>query len=62
MSSRTGTTLDGQRLSADGRWLGSPSIRRIFPGVAGYEVTVPQFSAALLEASAVQRATGGAPL
>jgi len=62
VSSRTGTTLDGQYLSVDGRWLGSPSTRRIFPGVAGYEVTVPRFAAALLEASAVQRATGGAPL
>ncbi len=62
VDSRTGTTLDGQYLSAAGRWLGSRSTTRIFPGTAGYEVTVPRFSAALLVASPIRRATGGAPL
>ena len=45
---RTGVTLDGQHLSAAGKWVGPPSTERIAPGAVGYELTVPSFSAALL--------------
>ncbi len=55
VTSRTGTSLDGQHLSVAGRWLGSPPTARISPGAAGYEVTVPRLSAALLQLSAVRR-------
>ena len=49
--SSTGVTLDGQHLTRGGGWLGSRSTGVIQPVSGSYEVTVPAFSAALLEAS-----------
>ncbi len=51
VGSRFGVTLDGQHLSLTGRWIGSRSVERILPISTTYEVTVPRFSAALVEAS-----------
>jgi Glycosyl hydrolase family 79 C-terminal beta domain len=51
VTSRTGITLDGQHLTTRGGWLGSPSTEVIGPVSGSYEVTVPAFSAALVEAS-----------
>jgi len=51
VSSRWGVTLGGRRLSVAGRWLGTAA-SEVFSGSAGGDtVTVPPFSAALLETS-----------
>jgi len=55
VSSRSGTTLDGQHLSVTGRWLGPARTERITPGAASYELTVARYSAALLETSTARR-------
>ena len=46
--SRSGVTLDGQRLGSDGRWHGRPSPEAIRPDAHGYTATLPPYSAALL--------------
>jgi len=46
--SRSGVTLDGQRLGSDGRWHGRPSPEAIRPDAHGYTVTLAPYSAALL--------------
>ncbi|HUA48766.1 MAG TPA: glycosyl hydrolase family 79 C-terminal domain-containing protein [Solirubrobacteraceae bacterium] len=51
VTSHTGITLGGQHLTTHGAWLGSPSTEVIAPAAGSYEVTVPAFSAALVEAS-----------
>ena len=48
-SSHTGITLDGQHLTTRGAWLGSHSTEVIRPVSGSYQVTVPGFSAALVE-------------
>jgi hypothetical protein len=47
-NSRSGVTLNGQWLGADGRWRGRGSHETITPTRGGYRVTVPALSAALL--------------
>jgi hypothetical protein len=49
VDSRFGVTLAGQHLSLSGRWVGSRSLQRIPRDSGAYEVTVPGFSAALVE-------------
>jgi len=51
-ASRSGVTLDGQRLSAEGTWIGQPTTETIRRGVRGYELTVPRYSAALVGVAA----------
>ena len=46
--SRSGVTLDGQRLGSDGRWHGRSSPEAIRPAAHGYTVTLAPYSAALL--------------
>ena len=46
--SRSGITLDGERLGRDGRWHGQPAGETLTPGPHGYELTVPRLSAALV--------------
>jgi hypothetical protein len=48
VSSRSGVTLDGQQLSAEGSWQGRAATETITPGIDGYELTIPRFSAALV--------------
>jgi hypothetical protein len=48
VSARSGVTLAGQHLGADGRWYGQRRVETILPGARGYELMVPQHSAALL--------------
>ncbi len=45
---RTGVTLDGQRLGADGRWRGAPAPGALAPSRTGYRLGMPSFSAALV--------------
>ena len=44
----SGVTLDGQRLGLDGTWSGHKTVQTIRRGTAGYRLTVPGFSAALV--------------
>jgi hypothetical protein len=46
--SRSGVTLDGQRLGADARWHGRASLQTISPTSGTYHLVVPALSAALL--------------
>jgi hypothetical protein len=46
--SRSGVTLDGQRLGPDGTWIGQPRTETIARGAQGYELIVPRYSAALV--------------
>ena len=46
--SRSGVTLDGQRLDAQGRWQGKPATETIAPGAAGYQLKLTPYSAALV--------------
>jgi glycosyl hydrolase family 79 len=47
--SRSGETLNGQRLNYAGDWTGTPRTETIVPGPrGGYELTVPRRSAALM--------------
>jgi hypothetical protein len=48
VSSRAGVTLAGQHLGADGRWYGQRRVETVLPTPRGYELAVPQHSAALL--------------
>jgi hypothetical protein len=48
VTSRSGVTLGGQQLSAEGTWQGQPATETITPGVHGYKVTIPGHSAALM--------------
>jgi hypothetical protein len=48
VSSRAGVTLAGQHLGADGRWYGQRHVETVLPSPRGYELVVPQHSAALL--------------
>ncbi|MGH2868020.1 MAG: glycosyl hydrolase family 79 C-terminal domain-containing protein, partial [Solirubrobacteraceae bacterium] len=47
-SSRSGVTLGGQQLARNGSWQGHPANETITPDNHRYQLTVPQFSAALL--------------
>jgi len=50
--SRAGVTLDGQRLGRNAQWVGTAQTETITPGGrAGYVLTLPQRSAALLDVS-----------
>ena len=49
VGSRSGVTLAGQQLTPDGSWQGQPARQTIRPGVHGYELTIPRFSAALVD-------------
>jgi hypothetical protein len=51
-AARSGVTLAGRRLSAAGDWVGSPTTERIVPNASGYLITVPRFSAALVDVPA----------
>ena len=44
----TGVTLDGQRLSRDGSWLGQKVVQRLGQTPSEYRLTVPPLSAALV--------------
>ena len=46
--SRSGVTLDGQQLAADGRWTGTPRTQTLTRSRRGYELTMPRLSAALV--------------
>ena len=46
--SRSGVTLDGQRLNYAAKWIGATQTRTINAGTRGYSVVVPRRSAALL--------------
>ena len=46
--SRSGVTLDGQQLAADGRWTGTPHTQTITRSRHGYELAMPRLSAALV--------------
>jgi hypothetical protein len=46
--SRFGVTIDGQRLSRNGTWIGQAHNETIMRGAAGYELTVSRHSEALL--------------
>ena len=46
--SRSGITLDGQRLGRDGRWQGRRTGETLTPGPHGYELTISRLSAALV--------------
>jgi hypothetical protein len=46
--SRSGVTLDGQRLNYAAKWIGAKQTRTINAGTRGYSVVVPRRSAALL--------------
>jgi hypothetical protein len=45
---RSGVTLAGQTVGADGRWHGKRVTETISPGAHGYTVSVPQMSAAVV--------------
>jgi hypothetical protein len=64
--SRSGVTLDGQRLGTDGAWIGMPRTETITRTAAGYVLTVPRYSAALIgikvASPASRRLTGLASL
>ncbi|MGZ6639597.1 MAG: glycosyl hydrolase family 79 C-terminal domain-containing protein [Solirubrobacteraceae bacterium] len=45
----SGVTLDGQQLSAAGNWRGPTNSETIASGAHGYELTIGQTSAALVE-------------
>jgi hypothetical protein len=50
--SRSGVTLNGQRLNAAGDWVGTRSTQTVTPlARGGYEITLPRHSAALLSVS-----------
>jgi hypothetical protein len=51
-SARSGVTLGGRHLSAAGAWVGSPRTEWIVPYASGYRITVPRFSAALVDVPA----------
>ncbi|MGA2926234.1 MAG: glycosyl hydrolase family 79 C-terminal domain-containing protein [Solirubrobacteraceae bacterium] len=48
VSARSGVTLAGQQLSADGRWVGRRVIEAVAGGRRGYQLTLPAMSAALI--------------
>lgn len=48
VSARSGVTLAGQSLDANGNWSGKRQIQVVAPGAAGYQVTAPPYSATLL--------------
>ncbi len=48
VASSSGVTLGGQELSTSGRWEGSVATESLRPGVHGYELTLPRYSAALV--------------
>lgn len=50
-----GVTLDDQRLGPNGSWLGHQVIERIRQRAAGYWLTVPRFSAALVSVQLLSR-------
>ena len=55
--SRTGVTLNGQRLGPDGTWVGTRSTETITAGARGYVLTVPRRSAALVGVRIAPRVT-----
>jgi hypothetical protein len=57
--SRTGVRLDGERLGADGRWIGRRMVQRIVPTRGAYVVSVPRLSAALVTVRARPGAIAG---
>lgn len=59
-ASRSGVTLGGQYLSADGTWTGRASEQTLRPGVRGYAVSLPRYSAALVTVRLRAGALGGA--
>ena len=46
--STSGVTLGGQRLNAQAGWQGKPTAEILAPSTAGYRLTLPRYSAALL--------------
>lgn len=58
VTSRSGVTLDGRQLSAEGSWQGTPPTETITPGVHGYELTIPRRSAALMSVPLAPRGPG----
>jgi len=46
--STSGVTLGGQRLNAQAGWQGKPAAEILAPSTAGYRLTLPRYSAALL--------------
>jgi hypothetical protein len=48
VSSRTGVTLAGQHVGADGLWHGAKPNEAVWPTAHGYVITVPRMSAALV--------------
>jgi len=48
ITSNSGVTLDGQRLSRFATWLGKPRNQRLAGSARGFIVAVPRYSAALL--------------
>lgn len=65
VTSRSGVTLDGQQLSAQGTWQGRATTETIMPGIDGYALTVRGLSAALVSVSLgpgpLRRAAGAVP-
>ena len=60
--SRSDVTLDGQRLGRDAQWVGTAHTQTITPASrAGYVLTLPERSAALLYVSARRPARVGSP-
>jgi hypothetical protein len=47
-TSRSNVTLDGMHLTVGGRWQGTRATETIRPGAEGYELALPQMSAALV--------------
>jgi hypothetical protein len=48
VAARSGVTLAGQSLNAEGRWVGRRVVSQLPPTADGYELTVPRYSAALV--------------
>jgi hypothetical protein len=51
VTARTGVTLSGRQLDAEGRWQGQPVTELIQSGPRGYDLVLPGMSAALLSVS-----------
>ena len=49
--STSGVTLGGQRLNAQAGWQGKPAAEILAPSTAGYRLTLPRYSAALLSSA-----------
>lgn len=61
VSSRSGVTLAGQHVAANGRLYGQRHVETILPGLHGYELVMPQHSAALLGVHIAARMPSGGP-